>query len=128
MNSLSPKSPSLTSLRRLAGSLLALVLIVSGCNLPSKSVKSTQPENPTSAAPLPSPTPSEPPPAVTMTGALSSGVENGSWTVEEGLINGLRFMAGEISSDEAFGDVELISTEGTGLIRDSQRYLKRRSG
>jgi hypothetical protein len=57
-----------------------------------------------------------------MTGALSSGVENGSWTVEEGLIKGLRFMAGEISSEEAFGDVELISTEGTGLIIN-QRYL-----
>jgi hypothetical protein len=123
MNSLSQKSPLLTSLRRLVGSMLALVLIVSGCNLPSKSVESTQPENPTSAAPLPSPTPAEPPLAVTMTSALSSGVENGSWTVEEGLINGLRFMTGEISSEEAFGDVELISTEGTGLIDSAQRYL-----
>jgi hypothetical protein len=58
-----------------------------------------------------------------MTSALTSGVENGSWTLEEGLLNGLRFLAGEISSDEAFGDVELISTEGTGLIMESQRYL-----
>ena len=32
-------------------------------------------------------------------------------------------MAGEISSEEAFGDVELISTEGTGLINSAQRYL-----
>ena len=103
--------------------MLALVLIVTGCNLPSKSAESTQPENPTSAAPLPSPTPSEPPPAVTMTSALSSGVENGSWTVEEGLINGLRFLAGEISSEEAFGDVELISTEGTGVIHAARSVI-----
>ena len=58
-----------------------------------------------------------------MTDAMASGVENGSWTVEEGLINGLRFMAGEISSEEAFGDVELMSTEGTGVIHSAQRYL-----
>ena len=123
MNSLSTQLSSQTILRRLVGSLLALVLIVSGCNLPSKSAESTQPEKPTPAAPLPSPTPAEPLQAVTMTSALSSGVESGSWTVEEGLINGLRFLAGEITSEEAFGDVELMSTEGTGVIIDSQRYL-----
>ena len=123
MNSSTSKSSMQIILPRLAGFFLALVLVVTGCNLPSKSAESKQPENPTAAAPLPSPTPAEPPPAVTMTGALSSGVENGSWTVEEGLINGLRFMAGEISSEEAFGDVELISTEGTGLIDFAQRYL-----
>lgn len=123
MNSLSPKSSSLTSLHRLAGFLLALILIVTGCNLPSSTVSPTPSNIPTAVEPLPSPTPSVPPPSVTMTGALSSGVENGAWTVEEGLIKGLRFMAGEISSEEAFGDVELMSTEGTGLIRASQRYL-----
>jgi hypothetical protein len=104
---------------------LFLVLLISGCNLPSKSESpiqaSAQPEE--TSLPLPSPTPVEPPQAVTMTSALTSGVENGSWTLEEGLLNGLRFLAGEISSEEAFGDVELISTEGTGLIDSAQRYL-----
>ena len=70
MKSSASKSSLQTTLRRLVGAMLALVLVVTGCNLPSKSAESTQPENPTPAAPLPSPTPSEPPPAVTMTGAL----------------------------------------------------------
>jgi hypothetical protein len=57
-----------------------------------------------------------------MTGALSSGVENGSWTVEEGLINGLRFMAGEIFPD-GFRRRGTDQYRRAGLIEESQHYL-----
>jgi hypothetical protein len=123
MISFPSKSSLPTSLRNLIGTTLSLVLIVTGCNLPSRSVESTQSEIPTPAAPLPSPTPAEPVQSRSLDQALMDGVEDGSWTFEEGILTGLRFLAGEVTSDGVFGDTLLMSTEGTGVIDTAQRYL-----
>lgn len=123
MNSSPSKSSLQTSLRQLGGFLLALVLVITGCNLPSSSVSPTSTTLPTVAGPQPSPTPVEPVQARSLDQALFDGVQDGTWTVEESILTGLRFLAGEITSDEAFGDTPLMSTEGTGLIKESQRYL-----
>jgi hypothetical protein len=122
MKHFASKLSSQTSIKRLAGFSLTLVALALGCNLSSQQTSPT-PANTSTELPLPTPTSEVPALAVTLTGALATGVESGTWTREEGLLNGLRFLAGEISSDEAFGGVELMSTEGTGLIMESQRYL-----
>ena len=111
---------------RLASNLgLILVLLITGCNLPGKSESPTQQsaEPTNTASPIPSPTPAEPVQARSLDQALYDGVENGTWTVEESILTGLRFLAGEVSSDEAFGDTPLMSTEGTGVIYSAQRYI-----
>jgi hypothetical protein len=123
MNSPSLKPSLQTTLRHLAGAMIALVLLVTGCNLPSSSVTPTASIIPTAAVPLPSPTPAEPVQSRSLDQALYDGVENGTWTVEESILTGLRFLAGEVSSDEAFGDTPLMSTEGTGVIYSAQRYI-----
>jgi hypothetical protein len=111
---------------RLASNLgLILVLLITGCNLPGKSESPTRQsaEATEPASPIPTPTPVEPVQSRSLDQALYDGVENGTWTVEESILTGLRFLAGEVSSDEAFGDTPLMSTEGTGVIYTAQRYI-----
>jgi hypothetical protein len=110
----------------------ALILVLLSCNLPS--ALPTQPGAtplPTAAATTPTvtlaPTPTEIPasetPPLTFEAAIRRNVTNGKWTYEQGLLSGLRFMAGELSSQTVFGDQPLLSTEGTGLIQSAQRYV-----
>jgi hypothetical protein len=125
MNSPRPISSLHTSIRQLAGFLLALVLIVTGCNLPGKSETPTQlfTETTDTASPLPTPTPVDPVLARSLDDALSDGVQNGAWTLEESILTGLRFLTGEVTADDVFGDTPIMSTEGTGVIIAAQRYI-----
>ena len=58
-----------------------------------------------------------------MSRAVSAGVETGRWTEAEGIVRTLRYLAGELSAEEVFGDQPLMSAEGTRVVRRAQVYL-----
>ena len=113
--------------------ILLLTLLAISCSLPANtSGTPTQPlvsAIPESSADLTpeaqaSPVPEKIVPSRSLTQIISARVTEGTLTEEESLLMGLRFLVGEISYEEAFGDTNAISTEGTGLIKEAQRYLK----
>ena len=124
MNPLSRISSLQNTPRRLVGVLLTLVLIVTGCNLPGKSSVPVQQNTPTIAELSPSPTSMKPIQTSSLNQILYGGVEDGTWSTEEGILTSMRFLAGEISSDAAFGDTTLKSTEGSGVIFAAQAYVQ----
>jgi hypothetical protein len=59
-----------------------------------------------------------------MSQAVSAGVRAGLWTEAEGLIRSLRYLTGELSAEQVFGDQVLMSTEGSRVVRRAQIYLE----
>lgn len=95
---------------------------------PAAIAAATPPLTPTQE---PSPTPepfSTPDPTPFVTGLaanLQARVASGEWTLEEGLVTTLKFLAGEVNI-EAIGQagVELHSYAGSGVVRMARSYLQ----
>lgn len=95
---------------------------------PAAIATATPPLTPTQE---PSPTPEpfstpDPTPFVTgLTANLQARVASGEWTLEEGLVTTLQFLAGEVNI-EAIGQagVEIHSYAGTGVLRTARNYLQ----
>ena len=68
-----------------------------------------------------------PPPPAGLTDTLQAKVEAGELGCEESLILGLRLLLGEVDPAAAFPQVP-TEMEGTGVIRDSQLYLRTDGG
>lgn len=108
-------------LRRTLKPLLLLILATLACGFPAPSTEPTPlPASAVSATPSSEPEQALP---VSLSRAVSAGVEAGSWTEAEGLIRGLRYLTGEVSAEEIFGDQPLMSAEGTRVVRRAQVYL-----
>jgi hypothetical protein len=101
--------------------LASLVLATLACGLPSPSAEPTSPPT-DSAVATPSAEPEEPLP-VSMSQAVSAGVEAGSWTEAEGIARSLSYLTGERSAEEVFGDQPLMASEGTRVVRRAQIYM-----
>lgn len=102
--------------------LASLILGTLACGLPAPAAEPTAPLA-DSVLPTPSAEPAPPLP-VSLSQAVSGGVEAGSWTESEGIIRSLRYLAGELSAEEVFGNQPLMSSEGTLVVRRAQVYLK----
>lgn len=100
----------------------SLVVAVLACGAPTAPDTSQAPTSEILAEPTPSPEP-EPPIAISMSRAVSAGIRDGLWTEGEGLARSLRYLAGELSAEDVFGDQSLIAGEGTRLVRRAQVYL-----
>lgn len=101
---------------------IVLVFVALACGLPASSGQPTS-IAPEEAAATPSPEPEEPLP-LSMSQAVSAGVRAGLWSEAEGLIRALRYLAGELSAEDVFGDQPLMSAEGTRVVRRAQIYLE----
>lgn len=125
MNSSKPTTSLWNFLRSLSRLVLLLALAALSCSLPSKAVNTpTQSAIPAvTSEPSVEPTPGKTMPPRSLTQIVSDKVNDGTWTEEESLLIGLRFLAGEIPHADVFGDTVPMSTEGTGIIRAAQRYL-----
>jgi hypothetical protein len=113
---------------------LAFLAVTLACGLPSGSTP-VPPATATSPTPGPDtvadlqPAPAggftmieeEPPPA-SMVEILETKVASGEWTEEQGLIAGLKVLAGEVSLTDAFGESPWTG-EGTGILNLSFHYL-----
>ncbi len=100
--------------------LTSLVLAMLACGLPART-GAPAPSQTDSALANPS---SEPAPLpASMSQAVSAGVRAGVWSEAEGLIRSLRYLAGELSAEDVFGDQPLMAAEGTGVVRRAQIYL-----
>jgi hypothetical protein len=55
---------------------------------------------------------------------LYGGVEGGSWTYEQGLVDTLRLFTGETRVEQFAAVQQPSSTEGSGIVREAQLYLK----
>jgi len=97
-----------------------LVLVALACGAPAQN-----PPTPavSPAAPLFTPTPTPPPP-LSLSEAVTDGVDSGAWSRADGLILMLRYLAGELTIEEAFGDRPPESDEGTGVVRQAFDYLE----
>jgi hypothetical protein len=105
--------------RRPPLALACLLLLTLACGAPAQSPHPSA----TEPAPTASPTPAEPPPPFSLSEGVTSGVEDGTWTRAEGLIHMLRYIAGELTTEEVFGDQAPSSSEGTGVVRQAFDYL-----
>ena len=119
-------------MRQRALPLILLVAVSLACALPAASGPSASPPpagTPQDAAATRQPTPEggltmieeEPPPA-SMVEILEANVASGEWTLEQGLIAGLKVMTGEASLTDAFGETPWTG-EGTGILNLSFHYL-----
>jgi hypothetical protein len=57
---------------------------------------------------------------VSLLEALTADAEPGSPAEAKGVIAGLRYLVGELSPSETFGDTALVSSAGTGVVRLAQ--------
>jgi hypothetical protein len=101
---------------------IVLLLAVLACGFPAPSGAPTAP--PPTGAVQPTPTAEPDPLPVSMSQAVSAGARAGLWTEAEGLIRVLRYLVGELSADEVFGDQVLMSKEGSRVVRRAQIYLE----
>jgi len=133
-------SPSPRSGARHATAIL--VLAAMACSLPGigagpgqapTSPTATTPAAGAAAEPTPiagpegDPFPEEeppPPPPQGMFDAMQERIDQGEWTLEQGLITSLRLLAGETSAQEAFGDRQPVTMEGFGTVVEARRYLR----
>jgi hypothetical protein len=99
----------------------SLVVAALACGLPARSASPTEPATETAPA-SPTPEPEELV-ALSLVEAIAAGVESGAWTESEGIVTGLRYLVGEVSPEDAFGETPLLNGEGTGAIRVAQHYL-----
>ena len=65
----------------------------------------------------------EAPPPAGLIDILAAGVESGAWSYEEGLINALKIFTGEFDPEGVWDELP-GSFEGTGVIKQAQRYLR----
>jgi len=120
-------SPKLAiSIRDFIRYIILLAFLAVSCSLPQKIVSTSIEAVDSTVTPptLATSIPEKPMPSRSLTQIISDKVNEGTWTKEESLLVGLRFLVSEISYDEAFGDAVPISTEGTSLINDAKRYLE----
>lgn len=99
--------------------LLALVaLFSSACNLTaSRPASSSTPEYMASL--------DEPPPTSGLVANLQSRVKSGEWTLEQGLVLTLKFLAGEVKLKAINPDRRVIEEfEGGGILRLAHGYLR----
>ena len=101
--------------------LISLVLAILACGLP---VRSAGPASSQTDGGLPTASPEPEPLPASMSQAVSAGVRAGLWPEAEGLVSALRYLAGELSAEEVFGDQPLMSAEGTRVVRRAQIYLE----
>ncbi len=121
-------SPQLLSLRLV---VLAVALVIAGCSRSDASGPTVTAEPGATAPAAPTAIPTEPPlPWENFTprpsgliDALEAGVADGSWSYEEGLISALQLLAGEVDGQSGVY-AQAASLEGTGILREAQRYLQ----
>lgn len=101
--------------------LASLLLAMLACGLPARPASPTGLSTATTQA-SPTPEPEEPV-TLSLAEAIAAGVESGAWAESEGIVTGLRYLVGEVSPEDAFGETPLLSGEGTGVIRAAQHYL-----
>ncbi|TFH38016.1 MAG: hypothetical protein E4G99_00675 [Anaerolineales bacterium] len=112
-----------------------LVLGTAACNLPGSSPTATtaastaslDSDEPTAAGnaipAVEEPVTNEAPLPAGLVDVLSAGVESGAWSYEQGLINALKLFTGEFDPSGIWDELP-TSFEGTGIIREAQRYLR----
>jgi len=127
-------------LKRLSGAgllaALALLLISSGCNLPTggSSTEVGRDEATTAAesqavvgpdAPTPAPDAAldEPPPPTGLVNLLYAGVDSGAWSYEQGLVQALQIFTGQARVQVDPSGKLPASIEGSGIVREAQAYL-----
>ena len=101
---------------------MMLVLAAVACGLPAQT-GGPAPAPADSVLPTSSPEPEEPI-SLSLSEAITAGVEAGTWTESAGIISGLRYLVGELSPEETFGATPLLNGEGTAVIRTAQTYLE----
>lgn len=100
-----------------------LVLAMLSCGLPGGAGPATSDALPASMdTPVALETP-ESPLAISLSRAVSAGMESGVWSEGEGLVLALRALAGETSPDEAFPGASIPWMEGTQVVLRAQLYL-----
>ncbi|TFH38023.1 MAG: hypothetical protein E4G99_00710 [Anaerolineales bacterium] len=118
--------------------LVAGVIVLVGavaCNLPGPSStalttasaagQETGPQEPASTTPATEvPLSYEPPAPAGLIDVLYSGVESGSWSYEKGLVEALKILTGETRVEQFAAGQHPSSTEGSGIVREAQLYLK----
>jgi hypothetical protein len=102
--------------------LASLILVTLACGIPAPAAEPTAPQA-DSVLPTPSAEP-EPPLPVSLSQAVSAGVEAGLWTEAEGIIRSLRYLTGELSAEAIFADHAPMSSEGSRVVRRAQIYLE----
>src|SRR3990172_3121249 len=90
---------------------MMLVLAAVACGLPAQT-GGPAPAPADSVLPTSSPEPEEPI-SLSLSEAITAGVEAGTWTESAGIISGLRYLVGELSPEETFGATPLLNGEGT---------------
>jgi hypothetical protein len=110
---------------------LSAILVIAGCGRSDADAPTATAKPEATSAQVPTAVPAEPPlPWENYTprpsgliDALEAGIEDGTWSYEEGLISALQLLAGEENAGSGVY-TQAASLEGTGIVREAQRYLQ----